>query len=63
MKTEEQHANDAVREEKICQARERHGKPFAHEAGSEWKPRAIPLLIAWLQERGKEITGYERTKK
>ena len=52
MKTDEQYANDAVRVEKICQARERHGKPFAHEAGSEWKPRAIPVLTEWMQSRG-----------
>ncbi len=50
--TAEQYALDAVREEKILQARERHGKPFAHEAGSEWKPRAIPVLTEWMQSRG-----------
>ena len=54
MKTEEQYALDAVREEKLLEARERHGKPFAHEAGSEWKPRAIPVLTAWMQSHGKE---------
>jgi hypothetical protein len=53
MKTEEQHILDAVREEKICQARERHGKPFAHEAGSQWKPRAIPVLTEWMQQQGR----------
>ena len=63
MKTDEQYALDAVREEKLLEARERHGKPFAHEAGSTWVPRAVPLLIAWMQQRGKEVTGYERTKK
>ena len=52
MKTDEQYALDAVREEKILQARERHGKPFAHEQGSEWKPRAIPVLTEWMQSRG-----------
>ena len=62
MKTD-QHVLDAVRAEKVLVARQRHGKPFAHEAGSEWTPRAVPLLTAWMQERGKEIVNYERTKK
>ena len=53
MKTEEQYALDAVREEKICQARERHGKPFAHEQGSTWVPRAVPVLTEWLQQQGR----------
>ena len=53
MKTEEQHILDAVREEKICQARERHGKPFAHEKNSEWVPRAVPVLTEWLQQQGR----------
>ena len=53
-KTAEQHANDAVREEKLLEARERHGKPFAHEQGSTWVPRAVPVLTAWMQSHGKE---------
>ena len=52
MKTDEQYALDAVREEKLLEARERHGKPFAHEVGSGWKPRAIPVLTEWMQSRG-----------
>jgi len=52
--TAEQYALDAVREEKILQARERHGKPFAHEAGSEWVPRAVPVLTEWLQSQKRE---------
>ena len=51
--TAEQYALDAVREEKILQARERHGKPFAHEVGSGWKPRAIPVLTEWMQQQGR----------
>ena len=54
MKSEEQNILDAVREEKICQARERHGKPFAHESGSEWVPRAVPVLTEWLQSQKRE---------
>lgn len=55
MKSEEQNILDAVREEKICQARERHGKPFAHEAGSTWVPRAVPVLTEWLQHQGRDV--------
>ena len=54
MKSEEQHILDAVREEKICQARERHGKPFAHEKNSDWVPRAVPVLLEWLQSQKRE---------
>ena len=53
MKTDEQYALDAVREEKLLEARERHGKPFAHEAGSDWKPRSIPVLTGWMQQQGR----------
>ena len=49
-----QYALDAVREEKICQARERHGKPFAHEKNSDWVPRAVPVLTEWLQSQKRE---------
>jgi len=52
--TAEQYALDAVREEKLLEARERHGKPFAHESGSEWKPRAIPVLTEWMQLQKRE---------
>lgn len=34
-------------------AREKFGKPFAIESGSTWKPKAVPILTAWLQTRGK----------
>ena len=54
MKTDDEYALDAVREEKICEARKRHGKPFAHESGAEWKPRAVPVLTEWMQHRTKE---------
>ena len=52
--TAEKYALDAVREEKILQARERHGKPFAHEKNSDWVPRAVPVLIEWLQSQKRE---------
>jgi len=52
--TAEQYAINAVREEKLLEARERHGKPFAHEQGSEWVPRAVPVLTEWLQSQKRE---------
>ena len=55
MKTDQQNVLDAVRAEKVLMARERHGKPFAYETGSGWKPRQVPLLTEWLQSRGREI--------
>ena len=53
--TAEQYAINAVREEKLLEARERHGKPFAHEAGSTWVPRAVPVLTDWLQKKGRDV--------
>ena len=50
-----QHVLDAVRAEKVLMARERHGKPFAYETGSAWKPRSVPLLTEWMQSRNKEV--------
>jgi hypothetical protein len=38
-------------------ARERFGKPFAHEYGSTWKPRATRLLTEWLARRTNEKTA------
>ena len=52
--TAEQYAINAVREEKLLEAQERHGKPFAHEQGSEWVPRAVPVLTEWLQSQKRE---------
>ena len=39
---------------KVQLARERHGKPFAFEKGSNWTPRAVPVLTEWMQHRTKE---------
>ena len=55
MKTDPQNVLDAVRAEKVLMARERHGKPFAFESGSNWKPRSVPLLTEWLQGRSREV--------
>ena len=52
--TTENNVKNAIRAEKLCQAKEKHGKPFAYEAGSNWKPRQVPLLTEWLQGRGRE---------
>ena len=53
---EKDHVKDAIREEKICQARQRHGKPFAFESGATWKPRSVPLLTEWLQSQVRKET-------
>lgn len=37
---------------KLVQAREKFGRPFAHEPGSDWKPRATPVLTEWMQRKG-----------
>ncbi len=59
IKTDAQHVLDAVRAEKVLMARERHGKPFAYETGSGWKPRSVPLLTEWMQSRGKGVMNNE----
>ena len=47
-------AVDPVPETPYERARRRHGKPFAHEAGSEFKSRPAPwVLEKWLRGRGK----------
>ena len=38
----------------IERARQRHGKPFAHEPGSTWTPKETPVLTAWMQTRGQK---------
>jgi len=53
--TTENNVKDAIRAEKVCQARQRHGKPFAFESGAAWKPRSVPLLTEWLQSRGRDV--------
>lgn len=42
-----------ARESPVEAARRRFGQRFAHEQGATWKPRTTPLLIEWLQKRGK----------
>ena len=37
---------------KLVQARERFGKKFAHEPGSDWQPRKAPVLTEWMQTKG-----------
>jgi len=36
----------------IDRARQRHGKPFAHEQGSDFRPHEIPVLTRWMQNGG-----------
>ena len=47
--------NDVKIVNKVSIARQRHGKPFAYESGSTWKPRSVPLLTEWLQGRGRRV--------
>jgi len=47
-------ATNTERAEKVLAARQRHGKPFAFEKGSNWTPRAVPVLTEWMQHRTKE---------
>lgn len=42
------------RESAVEAARRRHGKPFAHEAGSTFKPRSTRLLTEWMASRVKK---------
>ena len=37
---------------KLIQAREKFGRPFAHEPGSDWVPRKVPVLTEWMQNKG-----------
>lgn len=36
---------------RIDEARRRFGRPFAHEAGTNWRPRDTLYLTVWLAER------------
>lgn len=38
----------------VLKAKERHGKPFSYEKGSDWKPHDTPVLTQWIQSRGRE---------
>lgn len=40
--------------ERVQQARERFGQPFAHEPGATWQPRKVPVLTEWMQKRPQE---------
>lgn len=41
-----------MNQERVQQARERFGQPFAHEPGATWTPRKVPVLTEWMQRRG-----------
>ena len=36
----------------LQRARRRFGRPFAHQRGTDWKPRETPLLTEWMQRGG-----------
>lgn len=46
-------ADSANLSDAVIKARQRHGKPFSFEHGSDWKPHDTPVLTEWLQSRGK----------
>lgn len=49
----------ATLEEKLRQARQRFGKPFAHEEGSTWKPTNVPFLTRWFRQHPNTVVpGY-----
>lgn len=37
-----------VHRQKLEAARKRFGRPFAHQPGTDWKPRTTPVLLDWL---------------
>lgn len=43
-----------ARESAVDAARRRHGKPFAHETGTTFKPRSTRLLTEWMATRVKK---------
>lgn len=46
--------NEPIPETPMQRARRRHGKPFAHEPGSDYKARPAPYVLeSWLRGRGK----------
>lgn len=45
--------SDNGRETPVQAARRRFGQKFAHEPGATWRPRGVPVLLEWLQRRGK----------
>lgn len=45
--------NDKRHAKALKLAAKRHGKPFAVDKGSTWKPSNTPVLTAWMQESSK----------
>lgn len=41
-----------IMSERVAEARRKHGKPFAHERGSDYKPHEVPVLTRWMQAGG-----------
>ena len=44
---------DRPMSEAVKKAKERHGRKFSWEEGSDWKPHPVHLLTQWLQTRVK----------
>lgn len=49
---EGRHVEVTDRETPVQAARRRHGKPFAHEDGSDYRPHEVPVLTRWMQAGG-----------
>lgn len=49
--TPAQPATHASRAFTVGFARARHGKMFAADPGSDWKPSKVPLLTRWLAQQ------------
>ena len=54
MNTPEERKPDPHMSDAVLKAKERHGKLFSFERGSDWRPHDVPVLTQWLQSRGRE---------
>lgn len=43
-----------TQDKRLAQAREKFGRLFAHEPGTNWKPEPRPLLTRWKEQLRKE---------
>lgn len=38
-------------QEKVAAARQKFGRPFVHEKGTDWKPNSTPFLTRYFQQK------------
>ena len=48
---------DQQRRDQVARARERFGRPFAYEPGTDWRPHTERVLSQWLAQRLSEKQG------